>query len=157
MARPLPWLFPYVMERAPERHPLGRSVLRPIVEARVLGPAGESSKYAALIDSGSDYTLAAPIVAMEAGIDLRNGRPTTLQVGGAAREIWVVDATLRLCDPALSEVDGGCESNNAIEWHTEVGFFERWHEPPFPMILGAGRFLRRLHCHVEPVHPGRAR
>lgn len=140
MARHLPWTFPYVTERNAEDHPLGRTVLRPLVEARIVG-SEPSNRYAALIDSGSDYTLAAPILAMEAQIDTRAGRPTMVRVGGAAREISVVSTTIRLCDPSLSDVDGGCEGANALEWEAEVGFFERWDDPPFSLILGQVGFF----------------
>jgi hypothetical protein len=111
--RPLPWVFPYVVEREAEDHPLGRTVLRPLVEVRVRGPGGISNKYAALVDSGSDYTLAAPIVALEAGVDLRSGRQTAVQVGGGHRSISVVDTTLQLCDPQFGQ-EGGSANRQAL-------------------------------------------
>ncbi len=143
MARDLAWSFPYVVERNAEDHPIGRTLLRPLVEARIIGSAS-SNRVAALIDSGSDYTLAAPILAMEAGIDTREGTRTTLRIGGAVREISLVDATVRLCDPTLKDVDGGCEQENALEWLAEVGFFEKWDDPPFSLILGQIGFFDRF-------------
>ncbi|HEX2040070.1 MAG TPA: hypothetical protein VHF47_10110 [Acidimicrobiales bacterium] len=139
--RNLPWAFPYVIETAPEDHPLGRTTLRPLVETRVIGPAGPSNKVGALIDSGSDYTLASPIVALEAGVDLRGGRRSSVRVGGAPRDILVLDVTVRLCDPQLADQDGGCDEDNSLEWSAEVGFFERWDDPPFSIILGQVGFF----------------
>ena len=141
MARELPWTFPYVVERNPEDHPLGRTLLRPLVEARIIGSAASSNRVAALIDSGGDYTLAAPHLALEASIDLRKGASTVVRVGGAPREISVVDATIRLCDPTFAAVDGGCERSNSVEWQAEVGFFKRWDDPPFSLILGQVGFF----------------
>ena len=160
MVRALPWIFPYVVETNPEDHPLGRTLLRPLVEARIIGATASSNRVGALIDSGSDYTLAAPVLALEAKIDIRKGRSTRLRVGGASRDISVVDTTIRLCDPDLSEVDGGCEGGNALEWQAEVGFFEKWDDPPFSLILGqvgffdhftvvASRFAQGLA--IEPI------
>lgn len=50
--------------------------MRPAAEARLVGPLGQGQKVFALFDSGSDYTLAAPWMAMEAGIDLELGTDT---------------------------------------------------------------------------------
>ena len=141
MVRPLPWVFPYVTEVNVEDHPLGRTVLRPLVEVRVVGPGGPSNRHAALVDSGSDYTLAAPIVALEAAIDIAAGRSTTVRVGGASREISVVETSMRLCDPSFVGVEGGCEEDNSLSWKAEVGFFSRWDDPPFNVILGQVGFF----------------
>lgn len=119
-------------------------MLRPLVEARIIGDATSSNRVAALIDSGSDYTLAAPILALEAGIDTRSGIRTRVRVGGAPRDIAVVDATIRLCDPSLKDAEGGCAQSNAFEWEAEVGFFEKWDDPPFSLILGQIGFYDRF-------------
>jgi hypothetical protein len=142
--RPFPWVFPYVVERDAEDHPLGRTVLRPLVEVRVRGPGGISNKYAALVDSGSDYTLAAPIVALEAGIDLRSGRQTAVQVGGGHRSVSVVDTTLQLCDPQFGQEGRECEPTTSHDFDAEVGFFEHWDDPPFLVILGQVGFFDRF-------------
>jgi hypothetical protein len=106
-----------------------------------MGPGGTSNRHAALIDSGSDYTLAATAVALEAAIDLESGRLTTVRVGGAVRDISVLETALRLCDPALKDADGGCEEDNALTWQADVGFFTAWHDPPFTVILGQVGFF----------------
>ena len=144
VARPLPWHFPYVVERNSEDHPLGRTVLRPLVPVRVVGPGGVSTRYEALIDSGSDYSLAAPVVAMEAGVDVRRGRETRLRIGGGLRDVDVCDVELRLCDPGLADADGGCEASNSITWPAEVGFFRSWEDPPFLIILGQVGFFNQF-------------
>jgi hypothetical protein len=65
---------------------------------------------------------------------------TLVRVGGAPREISVVDTTIRLCDP-LAVVDAGCEEAVSLEWQAEVGFFKKWDDPPFSLILGQVGFF----------------
>jgi len=81
---------------------------------------------------------------MEAGIDLRSGRHTVLQVGGGHRSIWVVDANLQLCDPELARDGRECEPENSYDFKAEVGFFEHWNDPPFLVILGQVGFFNRF-------------
>lgn len=64
-----------------------------------------------------------------------------MRVGGAPRDIVVVQVTVRLCDPQLADEDGGCGDGNSLEWPAEVGFFERWDDPPFSIILGQVGFF----------------
>lgn len=154
MARPLPWGFPYVIERNAEDHPLGRTVLRPLVPVRVVGPSGPSTRCEALIDSGSDYTLAAPIIGMEAGVDIRGGRETILRIGGGLREVDVCDVELRLCDPQLVDADGGCEAGNSMTWSAEVGFFRSWEDPPFLVILGQVGFFDQFTVSMSRLTQG---
>ncbi len=77
VSRPdLPWRFPYVIEKNAEEHPLGRTLMRPAAEARLVGPSGAGQKVFALFDSGCDSTLAAPWMAQEwASILTRVWRP----------------------------------------------------------------------------------
>jgi hypothetical protein len=140
----LRWCFPYVIERQPEDHALGRTLMRPAAEARVIGPEGQvGQRVYALIDSGSDYTLAAPWMAMEVGIDINEGRETRVQVGGRARPIRVLEATLRLCAPPGLE-HHECDEKNSLTWTAEVGFFESWEAPPWLLILGQIGFFDRF-------------
>jgi hypothetical protein len=118
--------------------------MRPAAEARVIGPTGRvGQKVYALIDSGSDYTLAAPWMAMEVGIDISEGRETRVQVGGRGRPIRVLDTTLRLCAPAAPQ-GHECDETNSLTWTAEVGFFESWEAPPWLLILGQIGFFDRF-------------
>lgn len=131
-----PWRFPYVIEKNPEDHPLGRTLLRPAVEARLVGPHGDGQKVFALIDSGSDYTLAAPWMALETGIDVDSGTETGVQVGGRARTIRLVEATIRLCPPTYDPGGHPCGESASLSWTAEIGFFTAWDAPPWSLILG---------------------
>lgn len=137
MARPdFPWRFPYVIEKNPEQHPLGRTLMRPAAEARLVGPTGPGQKVFALFDSGSDYTLAAPWMAQEVGIDIEEGPQTRIQVGGEPRTIRLVTTTVRLCPPGHGVGGHPCDEEHSLSWTAEVGFFTKWEAPPWLLILG---------------------
>lgn len=74
-------------------------------------------------------------MAMEVGIDIRQGRETRVQVGGQGRPIRVLEATLRLCAPTAPE-GHECDGRDSLTWTAEVGFFESWEAPPWLLILG---------------------
>jgi hypothetical protein len=129
--------------------------MRPAAEARVIGPAGQvGQRVYALIDSGSDYTLAAPWMAMEVGIDINDGRETRVQVGGRPRPIRVLEATLQLCAPVIPE-SHEYDEENSLTWTAEVGFFESWEAPPVVAHPGTDRVLRSLHRDTESFRPSR--
>ena len=80
--RPFPWRFSYVKERDPENNPLVATILRPLVEARLIGPNGrEGTKVAALVDSGSSYTLCFHWMAQEVGSAATAVNPVPAGVG----------------------------------------------------------------------------
>lgn len=110
--------------------------MHPAAEARLVGPLGQGQKVFALFDSGSDYTLAAPWMAMEAGIDLEVGTETRVQVGGKPRGIRLVETTVRLCPPAYDPGGHPCDEEHSLSWTAEVGFFKNWEAPPWLLILG---------------------
>lgn len=145
-AQPLPWLFPFVKERDPERHPLNATVLRPLVEARVVGSDGrEGSKVAALVDSGSTYTLCFDWMAQEIGIDPSGGPEMVLKIAGGLRRVFFADARLRLCPPETVPPTGGtCSQSEALEWDASVGFITDWADPPWLMVLGQHGFFDRF-------------
>jgi hypothetical protein len=131
-----PWRFPYVIEKNPEDHPLGRTLMRPAAEARLVGPQGPGQKVFALFDSGSDYTLAAPWMALEVGISIQDGIEGRVQVGGKRRTIRLFDTTVRLCAPGHLAGSAPCGEGESLSWTAEVGFFTAWEAPPWSLILG---------------------
>lgn len=93
---PLPWRYPYQFDR---QRSVYRHVLRPVVSAR-LRATDVSSSVISLVDSGSESTLAAPWLASDAAVDLRNPKYVTdLGVGGDRLPVHFVDMAVRLHHP----------------------------------------------------------
>jgi Aspartyl protease len=121
------WAYEYVALEPPRR---GRDVFRPVVPVR-LAPT-QASALAALVDSGSEHTLAARWLADDLGIDLaRSTDRLLLGVGGRTVEAVFVDVDLRL--------DRDDSGDDFVSWHTEVGFLEPW-DAEFFVILGQTGF-----------------
>jgi len=146
MPRDFPWLFPYVKERDPDENPLGVTVLRPLVEARLIGPNGrEGSKVGALVDSGSSYTLCFDWMAQEVGVDPTDGPDMLIKIAGGLRRVYFADVRLRLCPPeTVSPMGGSCSSDEGLEWASPVGFIQDWADPPWLMVLGRIGFFDRF-------------
>ena len=130
MARSLPWLYPYVAERAPRR---GREVLRPVVAVSIPGSVPNMEPYLGLVDTGAESVLAASWLADLAGIDLStNTDRAVVGIGGQIVEVVFAEVELR-----LHRVDAASEF---IAWRADVGFARNW-QPPFAMVLGQSGFL----------------
>jgi len=112
-------------------------VQRPIVPVSVVG-AEPSTPLLALVDSGCEHVLAAPWVAMAAGVNPKSSnRELRLGLGGERPLIRFLDLRLRLHAP-------GSESDDQfIEWEDEVGFLESW-KPTFALIVGQVAFMKQF-------------
>jgi hypothetical protein len=144
MASQFPWLYPYVLETRGDEHPLGVEILRPVVEARLVGPGGDGQKVAALVDSGCSHILSFDWMALEIGVALDESREMFIQVGGASRRVRFADVTMRLCPPerpGSHTTDEPCGPGAGLEWTTEVGFIVGWSNPPWLMLLGQRGFF----------------
>lgn len=127
----LPWRFPFQKD-APRQH----EVLRPLVSVRLCGE-DVSAGVLALVDSGSEHILAAPWLAADAKVDLRQPKyETELGIGGGRPTFSFVDLRLRLQYP-------GGEDDQFIEWEAEVGFSNEW-KAPWPILLGLHGFFDRF-------------
>ncbi len=117
------WAFEYLALEAPRR---GRDVFRPVVPVRLSD--GQPSTLGALVDSGSEHTLAAGWLAEDLGLDLDQSRDRLL-LGIRGRSVKAVfaDVELRLYR------DHG--SDEYVAWWTEVGFVTPW-DAEFFVILG---------------------
>lgn len=83
----------------------------------------------ALVDSGSEHTLAPRWLAEAFGVDLTGcDDRLLLGVGGQSVEAVFADVELRLEPPTPHDVAD-------IAWRTEVGFIDRW-QAEFFLILG---------------------
>lgn len=91
-----------------------------------------------LVDTGCGHIIAAPWVAMTAGVDPRDSsRCIKLGLGGETLEVRFVDMQIRLHAPS-SESD-----DEFVEWEDEVGFVNRW-RPTWPILLGQVAFMKRF-------------
>jgi hypothetical protein len=109
----------------------GRSVLRPVLEVQLAG--AEDVKILALVDSGSEHTLAAPSMARLLGVKPEADRAITLAIGGKPRRVRFTQVTLRLSPRSPS-------SGDPWQWRADVGFLTDW-EPPWLVVLGQVGFF----------------
>ena len=109
---PQGWAYEYLALEAPRR---GRDVFRPVVRIR-FAPT-QPAALVALVDSGSEHTLAARWLADDLGIDLdQSDDRLLLGVGCRTVEAVFAEVELRLYR------DHG--SDDFVRWHTEVGFLQ---------------------------------
>lgn len=100
---PFPWLFPYQDDPAIAGEPrFGRAVLRPLVECR-LSAAEVNERTWALVDSGSEHTLAMKWVAQAIGVEPDPDREIVLGIGGQSIRVRFADVTLHLGPPDRPE------------------------------------------------------
>lgn len=117
------WTYEYAAIEAPRR---GRDVFRPVVPVRLAHD--QPSTIAALVDSGSEHTLAAHWLADDLGINLSKSQDRLrLGIGGRS-----VEATFVQVDLLLYRDHG---SDEHVTWRTDVGFLEPW-DAEFYLILG---------------------
>ena len=122
------WAYDYTSVEAPRR---GQAVLRPVVPVNFSRSTDET--IVALVDSGSEHTLAAHWWADELGIDLSASNDRMqLGIGGRSVEATFVHVELRL--------HRGHNDDDFISWYTDVGFLEPW-DAQFYLILGQVGFF----------------
>lgn len=134
-----PWVFPYVAE--PGREDVYQPpALRPAVAISLatVERAEETPKFLALVDSGSERTLAGPGLGRVA--TMQRGRSAEMQIklGGAPRTVRFGVVTLRLYRNVWSVDEAPLD-----EWNAEVGFIVQW-EPPWAVLLGQRGFFDRF-------------
>jgi hypothetical protein len=132
-------MFRYVEDPADElSRRLNRSPpLRPVAPVRIIDH-GTTPRVAALVDSGSERTLASPTLARAAGVDLRQAPEGLLHIGGGVRQVRFATVRLELYGDLLDD-----EAESLLSWDAEVGFFDRWY-PPWAMVLGGVGFFDRF-------------
>jgi hypothetical protein len=122
------WNYDYTAVEAPRR---GQPVLRPVVPVNFSRATDET--IVALVDSGSEHTLAAHWWADELGVDLSASTDRMqLGIGGRAVEATFVQVELRLHQAH--------DGNDYIAWYADVGFLEPW-DAQFYLILGQVGFF----------------
>ena len=105
-------------------------VLRPTVPVRLSHLGNSTPTLVALVDSGSERTLAAPSMARVLNVDLTNAPTGVIGIGGAPRSVSFVTVHLELFDRHFST-----DASTIAEWDANVGFLRSW-EPAWAMVLG---------------------
>lgn len=109
--------------------------LRPVVSVR-LGHAGVRAPMSvALVDSGSERTLAAPGLARVLNVDLDGAVEGTLGIGGQPRRVRFATVEIELFAELFRSAQEPVSS-----WNAEVGFLTSW-EPAWPVLLGQTGFF----------------
>jgi hypothetical protein len=67
-----------------------------------------------------------------------------VQIGGDHRKVRFADVSIQLLPPEFSVSEGGYDPGSVFEWHTQVGFFLEWTNPPWSMVLGQIGFFDRF-------------
>lgn len=137
----LRWVYPYTEDLtigAKERaERVGRVPLRPVVQVALRGPKG-SQRVPALVDSGSEHTLAGLWLSRATGVVPDEHAPELeIGIGGLPRLIRLVDIALQLYPPPGVTAE-------PIEWRTQIGFIMTAWEPPWPVLLGQVGFYDRF-------------
>lgn len=132
-----PWIYPFAEDAAAAgRYAGGRMVLRPLVEVSVAGAVAMEQKILALVDSGSEHTLAAPGIARAIGLDPGDAfREISLGIGGDTVRAHFLDGSMRLHPP-------GGSIDDFEEWPVEIGFVHQW-RAPWQILLGQVGFFSR--------------
>ncbi|MCU1491744.1 MAG: hypothetical protein JWM85_3149 [Acidimicrobiaceae bacterium] len=136
-----PWIFRYV-EESPSRGLAPREArqppLRPVVPVRLRALGEVGPRVTALVDSGSERTLAAPGLVRALRLDLDGVPTTTLGIGGKPRQVRFADVEMELFRDLLGDPETCLDS-----WMAHVGFFDTW-EPPWAVVLGQVGFFDRF-------------
>ena len=110
--------------------------MRPVVPITLAGVEIAPTTLA-LVDSGSEHILAAPWLAIAAGIDpLASDKSMVLGIGGESVKTRFADLMIRLHPP-------GAPDDDYVEWQAEVGFVDHW-RPTWPIVLGQVGFIDRF-------------
>ena len=96
-------------------------------------------RVAALVDSGSERTYAAPALARSIGVDLAGATEVTVRIGGGPQRVRFATVQLALFRDLLDDDD----REPLAEWEATVGFFNKW-EPPWSVVLGQRGFFDRF-------------
>lgn len=134
-----PWVYPYQEEpRTAGGHFLRKPLLRPVVRVKLVGDRPSSQFHLALVDSGADHVLAPEWMARDIGVTPDSQREIAIRIGGKSRVVRFQDVRVRLVHP--DEPEGDREPHHH-EWHTQVGFFMNWPDPPWLIVLGQYGFF----------------
>ena len=133
------WLFRYVEDPADDlSQRLGRQPpYRPVAPVRLVD-RHRAPRVAAVVDSGSERTLASPVLARAIGVDLTSAPEGVIHVGGGPRQVRFATVTIELHADLLND-----QAPPLDQWDAEVGFFDQW-SPAWAVLLGGVGFFDRF-------------
>jgi hypothetical protein len=146
-----PWVYPYTEDPTSARRyepESGRTVLRPVVLASLLGRHPMDHLVWGLVDSGSEHTLLAPWTARAIGLDPDDAvREIPIGIGGDTIAVGFQEVTLRLHPP-------GGSIDSYFEWESEVGFVSQW-RASWSILFGQiglfDHFTITMHRHAQAL------
>lgn len=144
VAKDFPWVYQYQEENRSGTSFVEQPLLRPVVTVRLAGERTSDQNVVALVDSGSDYVLAAPWIAQDIGVTPDPSRELLLQVGGHTRRVRFADVTIHLLPPSFEIHQGGYDEDQVRSFDAEVGFFLEWKSPPWMVVLGQRGFFDKF-------------
>jgi len=134
------WVYEYREDPRPSEWDWHeKALLRPIVQIRLGGEFETAETHVALVDSGCDHVLAPEWLARSIGVTPDPNREASIRIAGQLRRIRFGDATIELCAPTQGLHD--TSPPVVADWHTQVGFFLDWSDPPYTVILGQCGFF----------------
>jgi hypothetical protein len=89
----------------------------------------------ALVDSGSEHTLASPALARALNFNVEDGVQGNIGIGGGFRPVAFTTVHLELYKEVFRS-----GQTPLSEWDAEVGFLRSW-EPPWAVLLGQVGFF----------------
>lgn len=130
-------LFRYLEDPADE---LARKLhrpppLRPVVPVKLSLVDRWTPTAVAIVDSGSERTLAAPSWARVLNVDLSQAIEGTIGIGGDTRAVAFTTVHLTLYSELFVE-----DQVPLAEWDAEVGFLTKW-TPTWSVLLGQSGFF----------------
>jgi hypothetical protein len=126
------------------------SAQRPTVRVRLSHLGETTPAVAALVDSGSERTLAGPGLARSLGLDLDECRRASLGIGGGVHRVSFAEVEVELFEDLV-----GGDPEPVTAWQAEVGFFNSW-EPPWMVILGGRGFFDQFTVTMHRAVPAMA-
>jgi hypothetical protein len=147
-----PHLFRYMEDPADELASLlgDPPPLRPTVPVRLSHLDRSTPTLLALVDSGSERTLAAPGLARVLNVDLSEAVQGVIGIGGGPRKAAFTSVHVELLERPFDSA-----AQVVAEWDVRVGFLTSW-EPAWSVVMGQRGFFdqftvtmhRSAHCLV---------
>jgi hypothetical protein len=123
--------------------------LRPAVAVRLATSTSRTPKVMALVDGGSERTLAAPWMARALNVDLGDAIEGPIGIGGGPRRVRFTSARIELFEHQLGE-----DEDPIATWDADIGFLTSW-EPQWGMVLGQrglfDQFTVTMHRHAQAL------
>jgi hypothetical protein len=112
--------------------------LRPVVGLSLGHLELKTPHTIALVDSGSERTLAGPALARTLDLNLDDAPHGLIGIGGASREVRFATVELYLYEHLFRT-----QQSPIANWEAQVGFLTNWN-PPWSVVLGQRGFFDKF-------------